>query len=324
MDNGDSSPSFRQLSTFLLFTWWGHHWRQRRRWQKGRGGGHGLMDDGVGWDSDRVAIQLQHDGPKNLCQQLLELCFVHHLQVVSFRHLECFVHHSIHLSHDCLEIHVYMIILECPNVSYFLSAVCPVLQIAWKALQRTWSTAPKGGRLAESAILSSAIRRYSFDVLSLCSFGTSLHIESSSYSTNSEMYVVCQWCRPTTTHQESETGQTAQVYLSYTRTLSNSNLFDSSLLIPLPSKVFSVWATITGCCCSLKVMLPRNFLNSWKKTSWETGWSRSWLARSSCNAGSTTFSMTYIQQSTLSYSAYVQTLQNTTVPSQFPHPKSME
>ena len=74
-------------------------------------------------------------------------------------------------------------------------------------------------------------------------------------------------------------------------TLSNSNLFDSSLLIPLPSKVFSVCATITGCCCSRRVMMLSNFLNSWKKASWETGWS-SWLVPSSCIAGSTIFSTT--------------------------------
>ena len=74
-------------------------------------------------------------------------------------------------------------------------------------------------------------------------------------------------------------------------TLSNSNLFDSSLLIPLPSKVFSVCATITGCCCSRRVMMLSNFLNSWKKASWETGWS-SWSVPSCCIEGSTIFSTT--------------------------------
>lgn len=55
--------------------------------------------------------------------------------------------------------------------------------------------------------------------------------------------------------------------LIFKSTFSNSNLLDNSLLMPLPSKVFSLWATMIGCSWRCWMMLFKSFLNSSKKIS---------------------------------------------------------
>lgn len=54
-------------------------------------------------------------------------------------------------------------------------------------------------------------------------------------------------------------------------TFSNSNLLDSNLLMPLPSKVFSLCATITGCSLRSFAIISAILLNSTKNVSCETG-----------------------------------------------------
>lgn len=55
------------------------------------------MHDGVGGDEDGVAVQLPHDGTKDICEQFLELSLVRCLSVAGVCRLDGLVHHSIHL-----------------------------------------------------------------------------------------------------------------------------------------------------------------------------------------------------------------------------------
>lgn len=75
-------------------------------------------------------------------------------------------------------------------------------------------------------------------------------------------------------------------------TLFNSKLLESNLLMPPPSKIFSVWATMTGCSWRRLMMSQISILNSLKKFSSEADCS-SWSTDKACRAGSTMLSKTY-------------------------------